>query len=103
MPGRASMRLYMNAGSLMEEDDQQGMAHFLEHMAFNGSRNFPAGTSTISPEGVEMDDRDDEDRYGGRKETCAECGDLPGAMEVSGPTLIGLIFFSKPGEKPGLS
>ncbi|MEI6534653.1 MAG: insulinase family protein, partial [Verrucomicrobiaceae bacterium] len=44
MPGRASMRLYMNAGSLMEEDDQRGMAHFLEHMAFNGSKNFPAGT-----------------------------------------------------------
>ena len=41
---RASLRLYMNAGSLMEEDDQQGMAHFLEHMAFNGSKNFAAGT-----------------------------------------------------------
>jgi zinc protease len=44
MPGRASLRLYMNAGSLMEEDDQQGMAHFLEHMAFNGSKHFPPGT-----------------------------------------------------------
>ncbi len=42
-PGRASIRLYMDAGSLMEEDDQQGMAHFLEHMAFNGSKNFPSG------------------------------------------------------------
>ncbi len=42
-PGRASLRLYMDVGSLMEEDDQQGMAHFLEHMAFNGSINFPAG------------------------------------------------------------
>ncbi len=42
-PGRASLRLYMNVGSLMEDDDQQGMAHFLEHMAFNGSKNFPAG------------------------------------------------------------
>jgi zinc protease len=42
-PGRASMRLYMDVGSLMEEDDQQGMAHFLEHMAFNGSKNFAAG------------------------------------------------------------
>ncbi len=41
---RASMRLYIDAGSLMEEDDQQGMAHFLEHLAFNGSKNFPAGT-----------------------------------------------------------
>jgi zinc protease len=44
MPGRASMRLYMDAGSLMEENDQQGMAHFLEHMAFNGSKHFPPGT-----------------------------------------------------------
>jgi len=44
IPGRASMRLYMNAGSLMEENDQQGMAHFLEHMAFNGSKHFPPGT-----------------------------------------------------------
>jgi zinc protease len=42
-PGRASIRLYMDVGSLMEEDDQQGMAHFLEHMAFNGSRHFPSG------------------------------------------------------------
>ncbi|MFO1486674.1 MAG: insulinase family protein [Verrucomicrobiaceae bacterium] len=42
-PGRASIRLYMDAGSLMEEDDQQGMAHFLEHMAFNGSRHFKGG------------------------------------------------------------
>lgn len=42
-PGRASLRIYMDVGSLMEEDDQQGMAHFLEHMAFNGSRNFPGG------------------------------------------------------------
>jgi zinc protease len=42
-PGRASIRLYMDVGSLMEEEDQQGMAHFLEHMAFNGSKNFAAG------------------------------------------------------------
>ena len=42
-PGRASLRLYMDVGSLMEMDDQQGMAHFLEHMAFNGSRNFASG------------------------------------------------------------
>lgn len=41
---RASVRLFVDAGSLMEEDDQQGMAHFLEHMAFNGSKRFAAGT-----------------------------------------------------------
>ena len=42
-PNRVSMRLYVDAGSLMENDDQQGLAHFLEHMAFNGTTNFPAG------------------------------------------------------------
>ncbi|MEX2577582.1 MAG: insulinase family protein [Verrucomicrobiales bacterium] len=42
-PDRVSMRLYVDAGSLVEADDQQGLAHFLEHMAFNGTENFPAG------------------------------------------------------------
>lgn len=42
--GRASLRLTLAAGSLQETDDQRGLAHFLEHMAFNGSRNFPPGT-----------------------------------------------------------
>ncbi len=42
-PRRVAVRLYVDAGSLMEEDDQQGLAHFLEHMAFNGTKNFPAG------------------------------------------------------------
>ncbi len=42
-PDRVSMRLYVDAGSLMENDDQQGLAHFLEHMAFNGTKQFPAG------------------------------------------------------------
>jgi zinc protease len=39
--GRAELRLVVNAGSVLEDDDQQGMAHFLEHMAFNGTRHFP--------------------------------------------------------------
>lgn len=42
-PDRVSMRLYVDAGSLMENDNQQGLAHFLEHMAFNGTKKFPAG------------------------------------------------------------
>jgi zinc protease len=33
----------VKAGSLYEADNQQGLAHFLEHMAFNGSTNFPPG------------------------------------------------------------
>jgi len=42
-PGRVSLRLRVNAGSLMEADNQQGLAHFLEHMAFNGGQHFPPG------------------------------------------------------------
>ncbi|RRA98050.1 M16 family metallopeptidase [Larkinella rosea] len=38
---RAELRLAVNAGSILETDDQQGLAHFMEHMAFNGTKNFP--------------------------------------------------------------
>ncbi len=38
---RASFFIIRNAGALLENDDQDGLAHFLEHMAFNGSKNFP--------------------------------------------------------------
>lgn len=37
---RAELRLVVKAGSILEDDDQQGLAHFTEHMAFNGSRHF---------------------------------------------------------------
>lgn len=37
---RVSFRLVLNAGSILEDDDQQGLAHFLEHMAFNGTEDF---------------------------------------------------------------
>lgn len=42
--GRASLRLLVLAGSLNEDDDQRGLAHFLEHMAFNGGDHFAPGT-----------------------------------------------------------
>ena len=38
---RAELRLAVKAGSVLEDDDQRGLAHFVEHMAFNGTRNFP--------------------------------------------------------------
>ena len=49
-PGQASLRLRIDAGSLMESDDQQGLAHFLEHMAFNGSTNIPENDMTTNLE-----------------------------------------------------
>jgi zinc protease len=37
---RAELRLVVRVGSIVEDDDQRGLAHFLEHMAFNGTANF---------------------------------------------------------------
>jgi zinc protease len=37
---RAELRLAVNAGGIQEDDDQKGMAHLIEHMGFNGTRNF---------------------------------------------------------------
>ncbi len=38
---RAELRLVVNAGSILEDPDQSGLAHFVEHMAFNGTVHFP--------------------------------------------------------------
>ena len=42
-PGKVSIYLHVASGSLDEDDNQKGLAHFLEHMAFNGSENFAPG------------------------------------------------------------
>ena len=39
--GRAEFWLVQNTGSLVEEEDERGLAHFIEHIAFQGTRNFP--------------------------------------------------------------
>ena len=41
--GQALVRMVVNTGSLDEADDERGFAHFVEHMAFNGSTNVPEG------------------------------------------------------------
>ncbi len=38
---RAELRLFVNVGSVSEDEDQRGLAHFTEHMVFNGTKNFP--------------------------------------------------------------
>lgn len=42
-PERVSLRMVVEAGSLHESESQRGLAHFIEHMAFNGTENFSAG------------------------------------------------------------
>ncbi|HEY0046813.1 MAG TPA: insulinase family protein [Flavobacterium sp.] len=38
---KVDLRLVINAGSILETDEQQGLAHFMEHMNFNGTKHFP--------------------------------------------------------------
>jgi zinc protease len=41
---RAELRIVIRAGSVLEDNDQQGLAHFNEHMSFNGTKNYPHNT-----------------------------------------------------------
>ena len=43
---RADFYIIYSVGALQEEENQNGLAHFLEHMAFNGSENFPGGNES---------------------------------------------------------
>jgi zinc protease len=49
---RAVLRLAVDAGSILEDDDQLGLAHFVEHMAFNGTANFPGNDMIDYLEGI---------------------------------------------------
>jgi zinc protease len=42
-PGKMAIKVHVRTGSLNETEDQRGLAHFLEHMAFNGTEHFPPG------------------------------------------------------------
>ena len=41
--GNASLRMHVTLGSIAEAENERGLSHFLEHMAFNGSKNVPEG------------------------------------------------------------
>jgi zinc protease len=51
---RAELRLVVKAGSILEDDDQQGMAHLVEHMAFNGTKHFPKNETVSFMESLGM-------------------------------------------------
>jgi zinc protease len=51
---RAELRLVINAGSILEDADQLGLAHFVEHMAFNGTRHFKKQALVDYLEGIGM-------------------------------------------------
>ena len=53
---RVELRLAVNVGSIVEEDAEQGLAHFVEHMCFKGSQNFPGSriVESLQEIGVEF-------------------------------------------------
>jgi zinc protease len=50
--GSVEMRLAVDAGSVLEDDDQSGVAHLVEHMLFNGTERFPADTLATTLQGL---------------------------------------------------
>ncbi len=54
--GKIELRLVVNAGAIQEDNDQLGLAHFMEHMNFNGLKNFPKNeiVSYLQSIGVEF-------------------------------------------------
>jgi zinc protease len=66
---RGSMHLDVQAGSLYESDDQQGLAHFLEHMLFNGSTHFKPGELVKYFQSIGMEFGADANAHTGFNET----------------------------------
>jgi zinc protease len=66
---RAELRLVVKAGSILEDDDQQGLAHLVEHMAFNGTKNFPKNEVVTFLESLGMRFGADVNAYTGFDET----------------------------------
>ena len=66
---RVSLHLNVQAGSLHERDDQRGLAHFLEHMLFNGSTHFPPGELVKYFQRIGMAFGDDANAHTGFNET----------------------------------
>ena len=66
---RVSLHLYIGAGSLNETEDQRGLAHFLEHMLFNGSTHFPPGELVRYFQSIGMQFGNDANAHTGFDET----------------------------------
>ena len=47
---QADFYIAQKVGSILEEDNQRGLAHFLEHMCFNGTTHFPSWSTCVSTE-----------------------------------------------------
>jgi len=81
---RASFYIIQNVGAILENDDQNGLAHFLEHMALNGTEHFPGKgiISSLEKHGVAFGSNIN--AYTGFDETVYNLSDVP----VDSPGLV---------------
>jgi zinc protease len=83
---RAELRLVVKAGSVLEDDDQQGLAHFVEHMEFEGTRHFPGHgiADFLSSLGLSIGpDANAATSYDDTQYTLRVPTDLPGVLDRS--------------------
>ena len=66
---KVELRLVVNAGSILEDEDQQGLAHFSEHMAFNGTTNFKRNDMVSFLQSIGVSFGNDLNAYTGFDET----------------------------------
>ena len=66
---KVELRLIIKVGSIMEDDDQQGLAHMAEHMAFNGTKNFKKNDIVSYLQSIGVEFGNDLNAYTGFDET----------------------------------
>ncbi|MCL2649730.1 MAG: insulinase family protein [Candidatus Azobacteroides sp.] len=78
---RAEFFIAQRVGSILEEDNQRGLAHFLEHMAFNGTKNFPGNQMTNYLETIGVKSGENLNAYTGFDETVYNISNAPVTRE----------------------
>ncbi|WP_303315321.1 insulinase family protein [Flavivirga abyssicola] len=80
----ASYYIIQNVGSILENENQRGLAHFLEHMAFNGTKSFPGKSMLNKLEENGLVFGRDINAYTGFDETVYNVNNIPTTSEMTG-------------------
>ncbi len=79
---RADFYIVHNVGAILENDDQDGLAHFCEHMAFNGTKNFPKKGVLNFLERIGVKFGHNVNAFTGTDVTCYNLNDVPTTNET---------------------
>lgn len=79
--GQADFYIVQNVGSILEDEHQRGLAHFLEHMCFNGTTNFPGSALRDWLESIGVKFGANLNAYTGMDETVYNINNVPIARE----------------------